>query len=448
MSAAPHFAYIFERFPSFTQTFCAREVMELQRRGVRLALFSIRDVRDEEVNHFPQELRDQVVTLPPADQLKAEVDALKKEGKLPQAFVLTLRHWGERADKMRIYEAAWIGHRLREAGVRHVHTHFAGIGARTCWWVRQFFGLSYSFTGHANDLFCEEKSLPVTLEMLVRDAALTVAVSDWTADWLRGKFPVHARRIRRVYNGMDLEPVATATLDAVKDDPPHILSVGRLIEKKGFADLIDACALLQGRGVPFQCSIVGEGPLQEELAARIATAGLTGRVRLTGPQPMPEIIRLLGVSRIFALACVVERDGGMDVLPTVIMEAMAARLPCISTRVAGVPEMVEDGVTGLLTAERQPEALAAAITQLLAEPDTAQRMGTAGLARARSLFAREVTAASLLVLLAEHGHVTLDKALTSSVQGLRLAALKRSLRRWSRQLRTPRHPGEQPVRIA
>lgn len=448
MSAAPHFAYIFERFPSFTQTFCAREVMELQRRGVRLALFSIRDVRDEEVNHFPQELRDQVVTLPPSDQLKAEVDALKKAGKLPQPFVLTLRHWGERPDKMRIYEAAWIGHRLREAGVRHVHTHFAGIGARTCWWVRQFFGLSYSFTGHANDLFCEEKSLPVTLEMLVRDAALTVAVSDWTADWLRRKFPPHARRIRRVYNGLDLEPVAAATRDAVKDDPPHILSVGRLIEKKGFADLIAACAILQGRGVPFQCSIVGEGPLLEELAAQIAAAGLGEQVHLAGPLPMPEIIRLLGASRVFALACVVEQDGGMDVLPTVLMEAMAARLPCVSTRVAGVPEMVEEGVTGLLTDEHQPEALAAAIGQMLASPETADRMGTAGLARARALFAREVTAASLLVLLVAHGHVRIDSDLTGRVPGLRLAVLRRAMRRWSAQLRTPRHPGDQPVRIA
>ena len=138
----PHFAYVFERFPSFTQTFCAREVLELQRQGTRLLLFSIRSTGEETLRHFPQELIDQVITLPPADVLTREVEAMKERRELPQAMVLTLRGWSGRPDKARIYEAARIGQKLRAAGVRHVHTHFAGLAARTAWWIRQFYGLS------------------------------------------------------------------------------------------------------------------------------------------------------------------------------------------------------------------------------------------------------------------------------------------------------------------
>ncbi|MDB6069152.1 MAG: glycosyl transferase group 1, partial [Verrucomicrobiales bacterium] len=156
MPRRPHFAYVFERFPSFTQTFCAREVLELQRQGTRLLLFSIRSTEAESLRHFPAELLRQVITLPPTDQLTREVEDLKKNRQLPQSLVLTLREWGDRPDKPRLYEAAWIGQKLRSAGIHHIHTHFAGLAARTAWWIRQFYGPSYSFTGHANDLFCPD----------------------------------------------------------------------------------------------------------------------------------------------------------------------------------------------------------------------------------------------------------------------------------------------------
>ena len=336
----PHFAYVFERFPSFTQTFCAREVLELQRQGTRLLLFSIRSTGEETLRHFPQELIEQVITLPPADVLTREVEAMKERRELPQSMVLTLREWSGRPDKARIYEAAWIGQKLRAAGVRHVHTHFAGLAARTAWWIRQFYGLSYSFTGHANDLFCPDEATGLKLPRLIQDASAVIAVSDYTAAWLRENHPAAARRIHRVYNGLDLDPITRATAGTPKLTPPLIFSVGRLIEKKGFDDLIRACALLRDQGLPFQCRITGDGPLQDALAFQIQTAGLSGQITLTGPLSQPDIIQQLGQATVFALPCVTEADGGRDVLPTVLMEAMAAALPCVSTTLAGVPEMV------------------------------------------------------------------------------------------------------------
>ena len=149
----PAFAYVFERFPTFTQTFCVREVLRMERLGVNPLLFSIRDTRDEEGQKFPADLVSRVQYLPPKKELSERVKDLKRENRLPQDVVLTLRHWGDRKDKMRAYEAAWIGLKLKEAGVGHVHVHFAGIAARAAWWMRRFYGITYSITGHANDIF-------------------------------------------------------------------------------------------------------------------------------------------------------------------------------------------------------------------------------------------------------------------------------------------------------
>lgn len=436
----PHFAYVFERFPSFTQTFCAREVQELRRQGVRLMLFSIRDTGDEAMRHFPEELRESVITLPPPDALTAEVEAMKSRRELPQTVVLTLREWSGRPDKARVYEAAWIGQKLRAAGVRHVHTHFAGVGARTAWWIRQFYGCSYSFTGHANDLFCPEEGPDLKLPRLIADASCVIAVSDFTAAWLRERHPASAGRIHRVYNGLDLGPISDATRNETKADPPLILSVGRLIEKKGFSDLIRACGLLRDEGLDFRCRIVGDGPLEEPLSRRISETGLEGKVMLDGPQPMPKIVELLGQATVFALPCVTGADGGRDVLPTVIMEAMAAGLPCVSTRVAGVPEMVTHGISGLLTEEGDFQGTAAALGDLLRDPETARAMGRVGRVLAGGFFSQKVTAEHLRLMLTAYGKVN-GWPLSGN---LLLCRLGQTVRRFSRNHRAPGH-GKQAV---
>lgn len=414
--------------------------MELRRQGTRLMLFSIRGTGDEAVRHFPESLRGEVITLPPPGALTAEVEAMKERRELPQSLVLTLREWSGRPDKARVYEAAWIGQRLRAAGVRHVHTHFAGLAARTAWWIRQFYGCSYSFTGHANDLFCPDEATDLKLPRLIADAACVIAVSDHTANWLRERHPASAGRIHRVYNGLDLEPITRATASASKAEPALILSVGRLIEKKGFEDLIRACAILREGNTPLQCRIVGEGPLESALSAQIAGAGLQETVHLEGPRSLEDITVLLGKAAIFALPCVTEAGGGSDVLPTVLMEAMAAALPCVSTRLAGVPEMVMENETGLLTNERDPAATAAALGRLLGDPAFARRLGQAGLALARRRFAKEITAAQLRLLLTGSGKVNGP----GSSPALALARARQALRCFSPRLRAPRQ-GKKPV---
>lgn len=440
LSPVFHLAYIFERFPSFTQTFCVREVLQLERMGVRPLIFSIRDTREEEIRHFPPELFERVHFLPERERLTDQVRKWKDQHALPRAAALVLRHWEDRPDKGRVYEAAYIAKVIADLGKEapvHAHSHFAGIGARVGWWLRKFSGLSFSFTAHANDIFCKQGDHLPELGSLFDEASLVVTVSDFTAGELRRQFPSAAGRVHRVYNGLELEPIIAARAKADRSGAAGgILSVGRLIEKKGFDDLITACGILRDRGVEFQCRIVGEGPLEVELKSQISNLKLQGHAHLLGPQGMEEIVRLLTEkTQVFALACVTERDGGKDNLPTVIMEAMAASLPCVSARVAGVPEMVIEGKTGWLCGERQPAAFADALQQALADQRLCDRYGAAGLEHAKASFAREVTGKQLLEKFAEFGGVRYDPELLRKNPGLLARHLRRIPRLLFRQFR-------------
>lgn len=388
------FAYLFERFPSFTQTFCSREVAEFYRQGDRPPIFSIRE-RDELAPELAPEIAANVGYLPEDAELTRQIKQLQSERKIPRAMNHTLRDWTSPIDKHRVYAAACLAPVLKQKRINHVHAHFAGIAARTAYWLKKFYGITYSFTGHANDIFVDS-DFPVSLAQLVTEAEFVATETGFSRDWLARKFPSAKAKIHRVYNGIHVEDFRG---DAVRRTPPLIISVGRYIEKKGFGDLIEACAILKNRGVEFHCEIAGEGPLQEELRVRIETLRVGDCVRLTGPLSQPEIVVRLASASVFALPCLAETGGGMDNLPTVIMEAMASALPVISTPIAGVPEMVIDGETGFLVSDKNPAAAADAIAKTLSDPARAMEMGKRGRALAVEKFSIENSVAELRRLL-------------------------------------------------
>lgn len=389
-------AYLFERFPSFTQTFCYREIVELRRQGVSPAIFSARRPVDEPAQDWEASVVAGVTYLPGDEQLVAEIDRAERKGKLPHSVGREIAAWGRKTDFLRLYQAAFLGPRLQALGVRHLHAHFAGLAARTAFWIERFFGIGFSFTAHANDIFAP-KPFGISLGKLIGAARAVVTVSDFGVRFLRTKYPEHAAKMHRVYNGIELDRFQLADFTGT---PPAIISIGRLIEKKGFPDLIEACRLLHERGLAIRAEIIGEGPLEQALREQIAAAGLTNVIALTGPLPQRDVIEQLARATVFGLPCVAEAGGGMDNLPTVVMEAMAAGLPVISTALGGVPEMVQDGITGFLVPERQPGALADALGRLLADPGLARSLGKAGRERSQ-LFAIEKTAQALRGLFAQ-----------------------------------------------
>jgi colanic acid/amylovoran biosynthesis glycosyltransferase len=390
-----HFAYLFERFPSFGQTFCYREVAELDLQGITPPIFSIRNPKDEPPQDWDTRIVKRVHYLPAEKELLDDVRRASKKGKVTSEIVAALDEWGRRPDFLRLYQAVYVGLRLQQSGVRHVHAHFAGMAARTAYWIHKFFPITFSFTAHANDIFAP-RDFEIGLDKLVVAARVIVTETDYAAQFLRERFPEHSHRIHRIYNGLTLAGFGRTNFSFT---PPLIVAVGRLIAKKGFTDLIRACGLLAEVGKSFQCEIIGEGPLENELRAQIDQLNLQDRVALSGAKPQREVRQRLAVASVFVLPSVVDAQGGMDNLPTVIMEAMAAGLPVISTDIGGIPEMVGQNETGFLVGPGDAVRLAGAIEKIIDDRSLAQKLGEAGYERAQELFSIEKNVRDLCAIL-------------------------------------------------
>jgi glycosyltransferase involved in cell wall biosynthesis len=389
------FAYLFERFPSFGQTFCYREVAELDRQDIVPPIFSIRNPKDEPPQDWDTRIVERVHYLPDEKELLEEVRSAAKKRKVGTDMVAALDEWGRRTDFLRLYQAIYVGLRLQKMGIDHVHAHFAGMAARTAFWINKLFPITFSFTAHANDIF-SPKQFEIGLDKLVDTARAIITETDYAARFLRERFSYRADRIHRIYNGLDLADFARADFSS---RPPLIIAVGRLIPKKGFGDLIHACAMLVERGKSFRCEIFGEGPLKNELHTQIVELRLQNNVVLTGAKPQTELRRQLASANVFVLPSIIDPDGGMDNLPTVIMEAMATGLPVVSTNIGGIPEMVIENETGFLVQPGDTSAMANAIETVINDPSLAQRLGQFGYERARALFSIEKNVRELCALI-------------------------------------------------
>src|SRR5438128_6893782 len=168
-----NFAYLFERFPSFGQTFCYREVAELDRQGITPPIFSIRNPKDEPAQDWDPRIVKRVHYLPEEKELLDEVHRASKKRKLASEIVAALDEWGRRTDFLRLYQAVYVGLRLQELEIGHVHAHFAGMAARTAFWINKFFPITFSFTAHANDIFAP-RDCEIALDQLVDVARVIV----------------------------------------------------------------------------------------------------------------------------------------------------------------------------------------------------------------------------------------------------------------------------------
>jgi len=388
------FAYLFERFPSFGQTFCYREVAELARQGMTPPIFSIRKSKDEPPQDWDKRVVERVHYLPEEKELLDEVHRASQKQKITREVIAALDEWGRRTDFLRLYQAVFIGLRLQRMGITHIHAHFAGMAARTAFWIQKFFGISFSFTAHANDIFAP-RDFEIGLNKLVDAARAVVTETDYAKKFLQERFPDRADKIYRIYNGLNLAEFRRADFSSAS---PTIIAVGRLIDKKGFADLIHACRSLVERGKSFRCEIFGEGPLEEKLRRQIEELKLQNCVELPGPKPQHEIKRYLAAGTVFVLPSVIDPEGGMDNLPTVVMEAMATGLPVVSTAIGGIPEMVIDNETGFLVSAGDADGLADAIEKVIVDLSLAKKLGQAGHGRAETLFSIQKNVCSLLAL--------------------------------------------------
>jgi glycosyltransferase involved in cell wall biosynthesis len=397
--------YLYSRYPVISQTFCDAEMLVLERLGFELEIGSVYPPLTSLRHEHIASLRAPVHYAPPQEILKISEKNAKATGQWPQDLVN--RHdekYGPSAKaEQRARNALYFAELFTRNRIEHVHVHFANRAAHTALFLKQISGIPFSMTAHGQD-FMKDLGNDDLLREICAGAEFVAAETDYSRDLLRQRCPDSAGKIHRVYNGMDLErfPLSASTQRggySSENAVPRIISIGRLVAFKGFEHLIDACAELTRRGLDFTCEIIGDGPLRDELNARIQKLNLSGRVHLLGSLSQGAVLEKLQVADIFALASVTDAQGASDVFPTVIIEAMAAARPVVSTWLAGIPESVVHGETGLLVPSGDMMALAEALERLMRDPEMRLRYGQAGRARIEQHFRIEHTVAPLIELL-------------------------------------------------
>jgi glycosyltransferase involved in cell wall biosynthesis len=400
--AGPTIAYVLKMYPRFSETFVLAELLELERQGVRLHVFSLKKPDDGVFHADIARLRAPVTYLPESALLTPGVYAAahrklaRRDPRRYAAAFAAASASHRRTAWKHFLRAGYIAAELPKLGVSHVHAHFASGPAAVAHHLHRLTGISYSFTAHAKDIYIESVDEDA-LAAKLRAARFAVTVSDYNRRYLSRL--ADPDRLVRIYNGLDLERFSPN--GAPPDAPPLVLAVGRLIEKKGFADLIHACGLLRDRGVDFRCLAVGKGPLASDLATLVDELGLHDRVELVGPKPREEVLKLYRRASVVVAPCVVGSDGNRDGLPTVLVEAMALGVPVVSTDVTGIPELVEDGRTGLVVPEHDPAALAEAIGRIVGDQARAAARARAGRERIEERFDLRRNVGELRALLEE-----------------------------------------------
>lgn len=372
-----HVGYVLKRFPRISETFVASELIEMERQGERVSVFAISRPEEPFTHDFLGELRAPVTYLPhrparePLRVARALVRALRVApvGCLRAAASI----WPPRLTGIRRFlQAAVLRQEMADAGIDHAHAHFATAAARLADLVHRMDGPSYSVTAHAKDIYHEDVRFDRLRDRL-SGATFVATVSHANRDHLQRVVGGNGR-LRVVPNSVDV-----ARLELIERRPQDglILTVARLIEKKGLEDLVAACALLRERGHAARLEVAGDGPLRGALERVAADAGLDARFH--GALPHERVLELYRRAAVFCLPCVVTASGDRDGLPTSVLEAMALGVPVVSTSVNGLGEAVIHERTGLTVPERDPASLADALGRLLGD----RRLAAGLSARAR-----------------------------------------------------------------
>src|SRR4029453_1466739 len=322
-------------------------MLALERLGFELEMGSVYPPLTSLRHEHIASLRALIHYAPPQEILKISEKTAKTNGKWPRDLVA--RHEqkygpGVKAQQ-RARNALYFAHHFKGRGVDHIHVHFANRAAHTAMFLKEISGIPFSVTAHGQD-FMKDLGNDDLLREICAAAEFVAAETNYSRDLLRQRCP--DSRIHRVYNGMDLTRFPAPNYEASINQAQRIVSIGRLVAFKGFEYLIDACAELARRDLDFSCEIIGDGPLRGDLETRIRKLNLSNRVHLLGSLSQGAVLEKLKSADIFALASVTDAQGASDVFPTVIIEAMAAARPVVSTRLAGIPESVVHGETGLL----------------------------------------------------------------------------------------------------
>jgi len=380
-------AYVVSLFPSYDETFILREVRALADRGVHITIFSLRRrsqaVVQSEARAFVADTH-YAPFLISKDVLGALVRALVQRGRTVLGLVALIVRGCWRRPLALLKSLAFVpkairfAEILREQGIDRIHAHWATYPATTALVMSRLTGVPWGLTCHAHDIFNDPSLLPEKIE--AADFVLTC-----TADnkrYLEGLTPVAARKVKVVYHGLDLKRFRPQRRPPGSDGF-RILAVGSLLTCKGFDVLVAALGLLHRRGLAFEATVAGGGPEERNLRLQARAEGIADRVHFTGYATQEILVPLYQNADVFVLPAVVGQHWG---IANVLVEALACAVPVVTTLLPSLPELVEDGVEGLVARNQDPVDLAEKIERLAGDGELRQRMGAAGRRRVEERF--------------------------------------------------------------
>jgi colanic acid/amylovoran biosynthesis glycosyltransferase len=394
----PAVAYMVSRFPLVTETFVFRELNAVADRVTfPIELFALRPgrggtvhamatmwlpvVRTASIARGCGELVQLTVTRPRV-VMRVIRDVVSDYARDPRALVKALAV---------VVLAASFVPAARRARVAHIHAHFAALPAEAAWALAAFTDATYSITAHAYDLFVSTRGL----DRRVGGARFVACISDYNRRFLKARKAgvecplvhcgVPTRELRRPPH-------------APRADSTRLIMVSSFQPKKGHAVLIDALSRSSALR-SLRLHLVGAGPLEPAIRNQVLASGLEGRVTFHGDQPEDAVLRIVAGSDVLVQPSVVAPDGDMDGIPNTLIEAMALGIPVVTTSLSGIPELVIDGVTGVVVRPGDPEALAAGIQRVIEDPEAARKRAAAGLAKVSAEFDIADSAATMASLL-------------------------------------------------
>ena len=411
--------YLLRSYPRLSQTFILNEILALEKIGVSIQIFALINPHEKVVQMQVDQVQAPVHYLDENMQPRSLKNVLNENAQVAwlhlKGYLRSLVYIAANREIDQGYTASnrWecflqavhliylLVRKERNTGKKldHLHAHFAHDPTLVAYLVHCITGLPFSFTAHARDLYQVPENV---LRDRIRQATDVITCCQANLEYLNRIAPSQQSKFSLVYHGVnlkDFQPVSNPSASSVPKYPV-ILSVGRLVEKKGFQDLLQALLLVKGRGEAFRCVIYGDGPLCQQLREWIKAHDMAGEVMLKGACTQQELISVFQSATLFILTPIQTEDGDRDGIPNVLLEAMAVGLPVVTTAVAGIPELVDNNQNGLLYQPHDVEGIASGIIELLHNAEKRRQLGSAGSKKVMEQFDIAQAANHLKVLFA------------------------------------------------
>jgi glycosyltransferase involved in cell wall biosynthesis len=372
--------YIVSNFPCYSETFILNELVELKKRGYKIFIFSLKKPKEKIVQNEAREFLGDTTYCPALLKLgllRAQINFLLTKPKVYLGLLAgiirrCLRKPAVLLKNLIIFpKSVYFAFYIRPLGIKHAHAHFANYPTTSALIISKLLNITFSFTCHAHDIFYDT----TMLDFKIKNSKACFAISGYNRDYILNLYPdLPEGKIKVLHCGINLEKFSFSTRNKT-DNKLRILSIGRLMPTKGFDNLIKTCRILKDKGLDFICDIIGEGPMEKILKRLTKNLDLQSYVNFLGPLPHEKIIDYYQQADIFVLVSKKAKHRDVqDGIPVVLMEAIALGVSVISTRLSGIPELIEHNKTGLLVEPNDEVGLAEAIIKIYSSPDLSENL--------------------------------------------------------------------------